>query len=56
VQMSETAMTVASAFFVPLGRRMHEAAAEISDDELARTAEIVRRMTTAVTDASRNRD
>jgi len=55
VQMSETAMTVASAFFVPLGGRMHEAATEFSDEELARTAEIVRRMTNAVTDASRNR-
>ncbi|WP_169789724.1 signal peptidase I [Actinoplanes subtropicus] len=56
VRTSETAMTVASAFFVPLGRRRHEAAADVGDEEVARTAEIVRRLTNAVTDASRDRD
>jgi DNA-binding MarR family transcriptional regulator len=56
VRMSETAMTVAAAFFVPLGRRMHEAAAEFSDEELTRTAEIIRRMTSTVTEASRDPD
>jgi hypothetical protein len=56
VRMSETATTVASAGFVPLGRRMHEAAADVSDEELARAAETVRRLTNAVTDASRDRD
>jgi DNA-binding MarR family transcriptional regulator len=53
VAMSETAMTVATAFFVPLGRRMREAAEEFSEEELARTADIVRRLTGAVTMASR---
>ncbi|GIM90627.1 hypothetical protein Ato02nite_024200 [Paractinoplanes toevensis] len=47
VRMSDTAMRVASAFFVPLGGRMTEAAAEFTPEELARTAEIVRRLTTA---------
>jgi hypothetical protein len=51
--MSETALTVATAFFVPLGERMRAAAAEYSEEELARTAEIVRRLTTTVTAASR---
>ncbi|WP_433382684.1 MarR family winged helix-turn-helix transcriptional regulator [Actinoplanes sp. CA-142083] len=53
VTMSETALSVATAFFVPLGDRMRAAAAEFSEEELARTAEIVRRMTGAVTAASR---
>ena len=53
VAMSETALTVATAFFVPLGDRMREAAAEFSEEELARTAEIVRRLTGAVTASSR---
>ncbi|GAA2609272.1 transcriptional regulator [Paractinoplanes durhamensis] len=53
VQMNDTAMKVASAFFVPLGVLMHEAAAEFTDEELARTAEIVRRMSGAVTEAGR---
>ncbi|MFI5891438.1 MarR family winged helix-turn-helix transcriptional regulator [Actinoplanes sp. NPDC051513] len=53
VTMSETALTVATAFFVPLGERMRSAAAEYSEEELARTAEIVRHLTGAVTAASR---
>jgi DNA-binding MarR family transcriptional regulator len=53
VAMTETAMRVATQFFVPLGVRMNEAAAEFSDEELARTAAIVRRLTGAVTGASR---
>jgi DNA-binding MarR family transcriptional regulator len=53
VTMTDTALRVATAFFVPLGLRMHEAADGLTDEELARTADIVRRMTTAVTAASR---
>jgi DNA-binding MarR family transcriptional regulator len=53
VRMTDTAMQVASQFFVPLGRLMHEAAAGFTDEELARTAEIVQRMIGAVTSASR---
>jgi len=53
IAMNETALTVATAFFVPLGERMREAALEFSDEELARTAAIVRRLTGAVTAASR---
>jgi DNA-binding MarR family transcriptional regulator len=52
VQMSETAMRVASAFFIPLGGKMHEAAAEFTPEELTRTAEIIRKLTAAVTAAS----
>ncbi|MEU4237315.1 MarR family transcriptional regulator [Actinoplanes sp. NPDC026619] len=51
VQMSDTAMQVASAFFVPLGGRMRVAAEEFTAEELARTALIVRKMTGAVTAA-----
>lgn len=51
VRMSETAMRVAAAFFVPLGVTMNEAAARFTPEELARTAEIVRALTTAVTAA-----
>ncbi|GIF26146.1 DNA-binding MarR family transcriptional regulator [Actinoplanes tereljensis] len=47
VKMSDTAFRVASAFFVPLGGRMNEAAEEFTTEELARTAEIVRRLTIA---------
>jgi DNA-binding MarR family transcriptional regulator len=47
VRMSDTALRVASAFFVPLGGRMNEAAAEFTAEELARTAHIVRRLTEA---------
>ena len=54
VRMSETAMGVASDFFVPLGRRMNDAATEFSDDELARAAAVIRRLTGAVTAASRS--
>jgi DNA-binding MarR family transcriptional regulator len=53
VQMSDTAMRVATAFFVPLGARMHEAAEDFTDEELARAAEIVQRLSAAVTAASR---
>ncbi|GAA0529593.1 MarR family transcriptional regulator [Paractinoplanes ferrugineus] len=52
VQMSETAMRVAQAFFVPLGGRMHEAAEQFTPEELARTAQIVRTLTAAVTAAA----
>jgi DNA-binding MarR family transcriptional regulator len=52
VQMSETAMRVATEFFVPLGAHMHDEAAEFTDEELARTALIVRRMIGAVTKAA----
>ncbi|MFF5288099.1 MarR family winged helix-turn-helix transcriptional regulator [Paractinoplanes globisporus] len=55
VRMSETAMTVATAFFVPLGGRMRESATGFTEAELARAAEIVRRMTEAVTAASQSR-
>ena len=48
VTMTETALRVASAFFIPLGVRMHEAAADFTDEELARTTAIVRHLTTAV--------
>jgi DNA-binding MarR family transcriptional regulator len=48
VTMTPAASQVASAFFVPLGTRMHEAAATFTDDELARTAAIVRHLTGAV--------
>ena len=51
--MQEQALAVARAFFLPLGDGMREAAVEFSDDELARTAAVVRRFTEAVTAAAR---
>ena len=53
VRMSETAMRVATSFFIPLGLRMSEAAAGFTEAELARTAEVVRKMITAVIEAGR---
>jgi DNA-binding MarR family transcriptional regulator len=49
VAMQETALRVASAFFVPLGRRMTQAAETFTNDELVRTTAIIRSLTAAVT-------
>ncbi|MGI5242034.1 MarR family winged helix-turn-helix transcriptional regulator [Dactylosporangium sp. CA-139066] len=48
LRMNDRARQLASAFFVPLGRLMHDAAQEFSEDELARTTAVVRRFTEAV--------
>jgi DNA-binding MarR family transcriptional regulator len=53
VRMQDQALSVARAFFLPLGAGMREASAEFSDEELARTAAVVRRFTEAVTAAAR---
>lgn len=51
VRMQDRALALATAFFVPLGRLMHDAAQDFSAEELARTTMVVRRLTTAVTAA-----
>jgi len=51
VKMNPTALELASAFFVPLRGRMDSAVAGVSDEELGRTAAVVRQLITAVTDA-----
>jgi DNA-binding MarR family transcriptional regulator len=53
VRMQDQALQVARQFFLPLGEGMREAATEFTADELARTADVVRRMTEAVTAAGR---
>jgi DNA-binding MarR family transcriptional regulator len=54
VRMQDQALSVARAFFLPLGEGMREAATEFDDDELARTAAVVRRFTEVVTAAARS--
>src|SRR5690348_1035873 len=49
VTMQAAAQELARAFFMPLGRRMNEAAEPYSAQELALTAAIVRRLAEAVT-------
>lgn len=49
--METSALEVAVEYFVPLGRRMARAVADLSDAELRTATEVVRRMITAVTDS-----
>lgn len=49
VTMQDLALQVATAFFVPLGQRMNEAAASFGTQDLARAAAVVRHLTEAVT-------
>jgi DNA-binding MarR family transcriptional regulator len=51
VRMQDRAQELATEFFVPLGRRLHDVAHDFTDAELATTAAVVRRMTEAVTAA-----
>ena len=51
IRIHDRALQLASAFFAPLGRLMHQAAHGYSDRDLARTATIVRHLTEAVTAA-----
>jgi DNA-binding MarR family transcriptional regulator len=51
IHIHDRALRLASAFFSPLGRLMHEAAHEQSDRDLALTATVVRQLTGAVTAA-----
>lgn len=51
VRMHDRALELATAFFLPLGRLMHEAARDFTADELAGTASVVRRLAQAVTAA-----
>jgi DNA-binding MarR family transcriptional regulator len=51
VRMQQQALLLATAFFVPLGGRMREAARLFSDEELATAAAVVRRLIGAVTSA-----
>jgi DNA-binding MarR family transcriptional regulator len=48
VKMNDKALELATAFFVPLRGNMDAAAEGVSDEDLARTAAVVRRMMTAV--------
>jgi DNA-binding MarR family transcriptional regulator len=49
VTMQDLALQLATAFFVPLGQRMNEAAASFGTQDLALTAAVVRHLTDAVT-------
>ncbi|GIJ48181.1 hypothetical protein Val02_50670 [Virgisporangium aliadipatigenens] len=48
VKMNDKALELATAFFVPLRGHMDAAAEGLSDEDLARTAAVVRRMMAAV--------
>jgi len=52
--MQEPALALAVAFFQPLGARMDGAVADLGTDQLAITAEVVRRLTAAVTTTRMN--
>ena len=49
--MQPRALELATAFFVPLGKLMHEAAEDFSDGDLARATSVIRQMAAAVTKA-----
>jgi DNA-binding MarR family transcriptional regulator len=51
VKMNPQALELASAFFVPLRGRMDAAVEGVSDEDLVRTAAVVRQLITAVTTA-----
>ncbi|GGK24426.1 hypothetical protein GCM10010124_16180 [Pilimelia terevasa] len=51
VVMQPTALQLATDFFVPLGRLMHETVADVGADDLQRVTAVVRQMITAVTAA-----
>jgi DNA-binding MarR family transcriptional regulator len=51
IVMQPKALQLAIDFFVPLGQRMHETVADISDDDLQRVTTVIRLMITAVTEA-----
>lgn len=51
IVMQPPALQLAMEFFVPLGQRMHDTVADISSQDLRRTATVVRLMITAVTNA-----
>ena len=49
--MQAPALQLATEFFVPLGRLMHDTVADVSPADLQRATTVIRRMITAVTDA-----
>jgi DNA-binding MarR family transcriptional regulator len=51
LHMQSRALELATAFFVPLGKLMHEAAEDFSDGDLARATSVIRQMAAAVTKA-----
>ncbi|MFB9235425.1 MarR family winged helix-turn-helix transcriptional regulator [Plantactinospora siamensis] len=51
IVMQPTALRLATEFFVPLGRLMHDTVADIGDRDLQRATTVVRRLTGAVTAA-----
>jgi DNA-binding MarR family transcriptional regulator len=51
IVMQPSALQLAMEFFVPLGRLMHDTVADVSAQDLQRTASVVRLMITAVTSA-----
>ena len=51
LHMQARALELATAFFVPLGKLMREAAADLSDGDLARATSVIRQMAAAVTKA-----
>jgi DNA-binding MarR family transcriptional regulator len=53
ILMQPTALKLATDFFVPLGRLMHDTVADVTDDDLQRVTAVIRRMINAVT-AARN--
>lgn len=51
LHMQARALELATAFFVPLGKLMREAAEDLSDGDLARATSVIRQMAAAVTKA-----
>lgn len=51
IVMQPLALQLATEFFAPLGRLMHDTVADVSPQDLHRAAKVVRMMTTAVTNA-----
>ena len=52
--MQPQALELASAYFQPLGRTMAEAVADLGDEDLRTTAEVVRKLVDAVVQARIN--
>ena len=54
IVMQPSALELATEFFVPLGRLMHDTVADVSAEELQQVTGVVRRMIAAVTTARTN--
>jgi len=51
IVMEPPALQLARDFFIPLGRLMHDTVAGVDPDDLSRATAVIRRLTTAVTQA-----